>query len=244
MAAGAAAKQQRDEIPESSRKAARKLEMKKKLFVGAAVGTAGLVALTGATFAHSDNDNPGHSVKDRVAEILGIEPEELQDAFQQAREEHRDEHIAERLANAVEEGIITQEEADSIQAWLDSMPEVLEGVGGPKTLGYFVKATASDERIEAIVERLLNAEKITEEDVEHVTGWLSSAPTEALQKLAQGDDSDRPRRGFRGQFRGEGPGGRLFEGRFQLRPYVPPVDDADSGESDGSATAVSVAITA
>ena len=217
----------------------------KKILVGAAAGTAGLVALTGATFAHSDTDNPGHSVKDRVAEILGIEPEELQDAFEQAREEHRDEHIAERLANAVEEGIITQEEADSIQAWLDSMPEVLEGVGGPKTLGYFVKATASDERIEAIVERFLNADKITEDDVEPVTDWLSSAPTEAFQKLAQGDDDgDRPRRGFRGEFRGEGPGGRLFEGRFQLRPYVPPMDDADSAESDDSATAVSATLSA
>lgn len=207
----------------------------KKILVGAAAGTAGLVALTGATFAQTqgESDNPVTSVRERVAEILGIEPEELQDAFEQAREEYRDDKIAERLANAVEEGIITQEEADEVMAWLDAMPEVLEGVGGHKTLGYFVKATASDERIEAIVERLLNAEKITEDDVEPVTDWLSSAPTEALQKLAQGgDDGDRPRRGIHGRIQGEGPGGRLFEGRFQLRPYTPPADDAGAGDSD------------
>ncbi len=214
----------------------------KKILVGAAAGTAGLVALTGATFAHSGGEGPDGSVRERVAEILGIEPEELQDAVQQARQEHRDEHIAERLANAIEEGIITQEEADEIQAWFDSMPEVLEGVGGRGGVGNFVKATSSDERIAAIVERLLNAEKITEEDVEPVTDWMTSAPTEALQKLGQGgDDGDRPRRGFRGQFRGEGPNGGLFEGRFQLRPYAPPADDA--GETEDAST-VSVGVTA
>ena len=57
--------------------------MKKKILVGAAIGTAGLVALTGATFAHSEGDAPGAGVRDRVAEILNIAPAELQDAVQQ-----------------------------------------------------------------------------------------------------------------------------------------------------------------
>ncbi len=204
----------------------------KKLIVGAAVGTAGLVALTGATYAQTEGETPGSGIRDRVAEILGIAPEELQDAVQQAREEHREEKLAERLANAVEEGVITQDEADEITAWLDAMPEALEGVqayGKRGGFGNLVKAAASDERIAALVERLVEAEKITEDDVATVTEWLGDAPTEAFEKLHEhGGEGDRRGRGFRGRMFGEGPGGRLFEGRFQIRPYSPPADLDDS----------------
>ncbi len=222
--------------------------MKKKFFVGAAVGTAGLVALTGATFAHGGNGEGASDVKDRVAEILGIAPEDLQDAFEQAREEHRDEQIAERLASAVEEGVITQEEADSIIAWLDSKPEVLDGMTGRGHrggIGNFVKATADEESIAQLVDRLVEAEKIGEEDAGTVTDWLSSAPTDALQKLGEpGDDKGREnRRSFRGRMFGEGPDGRLFEGRFQIQPYSPSGDSGDTGEIE-SGTAVSVGVSA
>ncbi len=199
--------------------------MKKKILVGAAVGTAGLVALTGATFAQSEGDAPGSGVRDRVAEILGIAPEELEDAVQQAREEHREEQLAERLATAVEEGVITQEEADAISSWLDDMPEALEGVGnGKRGAGVAMGAVQSDERITALVERLVDSEKIDEEDADEVADWLSGAPAEALAKLAESKDQDRPRHrgGFHGRMFGEGPGGRLFEGRFEIRPYTPP----------------------
>jgi hypothetical protein len=219
----------------------------KKILVGAAVGTAGLLALTGATFAQTGNQAPGDGIKDRVAEILGIAPEDLQDAVQQAREEQRDEQIAERLATAVENEVITQEEADAVQAWLDSMPEALEGVGGNKGLGVLVqaaKASGSDERIAALVARMVAAEKITEEETAGVTAWLNNAPVEVLEKIGPVLNGDRRqghhhRRGFQGRMFGGGPGGRLFEGRFQIRPYTPPVD---GGEASDSVTVTSVAI--
>jgi hypothetical protein len=215
----------------------------KKILVGAAVGTAGLVALTGATFAQTEGETPAGGVRDRVAEILGIAPEELQDAVQQARGEHREEQIAERLANAVENGVITQEEADSISTWLDAKPEVLDGVGiggksGNGGLGHLIGAADSEEKIAALIDRLIEAEKITEDDAVVIKAWLADAPTEALSKLGQGEPGDRGhRRGFSGRMFGEGPGGRLFEGRFQIRPYVPPVDVE---ETEGTSTATSV----
>lgn len=218
----------------------------KKILVGAAVGTAGLVALTGATFAQSEGEGPGGGVRERVAEILGIAPEELQDAVKQARDEQRDEQIAERLASAVGNGIITKDEADDISAWLDSMPEAIDGVGGRRghgVLGHFVTATASEEQIAALIERLVASEKITEAEAVEVGDWLGSAPTDALAKLGSGDgdhgDHGRRGRGFNGRMFGEGPDGRLFEGRFQIRPYIPPVEvDETEGLNTSSPVAV------
>lgn len=223
--------------------------MKKKIFVGAAIGTAGLVALTGATFAQTEGETPGAGIRDRAAEILGIAPEELQDAVQQARSEHREDQLAERLASAVEEGVITQAEADEITSWLDAMPEALEdatGSGKRHGFGHVVGAAASEEKIAALVERLVEAEKITEAEAEVITAWFSDAPSEALSKLGEhGDRGEHGRRGrgFSGRMFGEGHGGRLFEGRFQIRPYAPPVD-LDDVEESNTATSVAVGVVA
>ncbi len=211
--------------------------MKKKIFVGAAIGTAGLVALTGATFAQTEGETPGTGVRDRVAEILGIAPEELQDAVQQARGEHRDEQLADRLASAVEEGVITQAEADEVTSWLEAMPEALDGAmgyGGRHGLGHVVRVADSDEQIAALVERLVEAEKITEADAATVTDWFGDAPTEVLSKLAENHEGGDGRRGrgFSGRMFGEGPEGRPFEGRFQIRPYAPPAGLDDLEESN------------
>lgn len=215
----------------------------KKILIGAAVGTAGLVALTGATFAQTEGETPGNGVRERVAEILGIAPDELQDAVQQARGEQRDEQLAERLAVAVEEGVISQNEADAIAGWLDSMPEALEGVAGRGGVGHFAGAAASEEQIAALVDRLVESEKITEVEAVAVSEWLADAPTESLAKLGPDRGEGHRRgghgRGFSGRMFGEGPGGRLFEGRFQIRPYVPPVD-ADETSGPGTATAIAV----
>ncbi|MDA1296975.1 MAG: hypothetical protein O3B04_03100 [Chloroflexi bacterium] len=228
----------------------------KKILIGAAVGTAGLLALTGATFAHTDGETPGSGVRDRVAEILGIAPDELQDAVRQARDEQRDEQMAERLASAVEGGVISQLEADAVTAWLDAMPEALDGVAGygrGNGVGHIAGAAASEEQIAALVDRLVEAEKITEAEGSAVTAWLGDAPSEALSKLrpdhgergergerGHGPSGDRGHgRGFSGRMFGEGPGGGLFEGRFQIRPYVPSVDADDAG---GAGTSTSAAL--
>ena len=65
----------------------------------------------------------------RVAEILGISEDELREAFEQARQEI----MAERwekafyklLDRAVEEGLITEEEAEEIKDWWEQKPDAL-----------------------------------------------------------------------------------------------------------------------
>jgi hypothetical protein len=66
----------------------------------------------------------------RVAEILGISEEELSDAFAQAKQEMMAERCEEAfyafLERTVEEGLITEEEAEEIKEWWEQKPEALD----------------------------------------------------------------------------------------------------------------------
>jgi len=77
----------------------------------------------------TDEQRPGQEIFSRAAEILNIDEETLRDAFQQATQEMMTERQQERLQNAIDNGLITEEEAAEIQAWWDSRPAALEGVG-------------------------------------------------------------------------------------------------------------------
>jgi hypothetical protein len=65
----------------------------------------------------------------KVAEILGISEEELEDAFAQAREdimaECGEEALEKFLERALAEGLITEEEAQEIREWWQQKPEAL-----------------------------------------------------------------------------------------------------------------------
>ena len=81
----------------------------------------------GVVFAQTENENdtqPKTTLLARVAEILGIEQQKLEDAFAQARSQMRDEALDSRLANLVAEGKITNEEADQYKAWLQARPDM------------------------------------------------------------------------------------------------------------------------
>ena len=62
----------------------------------------------------------------RVAEILGIPQEDLAGAFEQAQQEIREEAFFKFLDKAVEDGSLTEEEADEIKGWWRSKPEFLD----------------------------------------------------------------------------------------------------------------------
>jgi hypothetical protein len=74
----------------------------------------------------------------RVAEILGIDQQKVEDAFSQAKKEMSDEALANRLAALVEQGKLTQAQADQYKNWWESRPDVpgildgkgLKGLGG------------------------------------------------------------------------------------------------------------------
>ncbi|MFC1897718.1 hypothetical protein ACFLX8_04040 [Chloroflexota bacterium] len=63
---------------------------------------------------------------ERVAGILGIDEEDLVNAFKQAQREMCEDTFINRLNQAVEEGRITQEHADELVEWWQQRPEAIE----------------------------------------------------------------------------------------------------------------------
>ena len=66
----------------------------------------------------------------KVAQILGIDQQTLQNAFTQAQKEIQSEALSQRLANLVQQGKLTQEQADQYQQWWNSRPDVPAGLDG------------------------------------------------------------------------------------------------------------------
>jgi polyhydroxyalkanoate synthesis regulator phasin len=70
---------------------------------------------------------------------VAIDSEQLRDALDQAQDDLWDEALGNRLQNLVDEGKITQEEADQYLEWWQSRPDIevpLPGLGGPGPGGH------------------------------------------------------------------------------------------------------------
>lgn len=111
--------------------------LKKKRLVIALIAIATTVGITtGVVFAQDENEDAAQpetrheALLERVCEIyegntgVAIEPEALKDAFAEAQGEMMAEAMNNRLDKLVEEGRITQEEADQIKEWRETRPEV------------------------------------------------------------------------------------------------------------------------
>ncbi|MFA5375099.1 MAG: hypothetical protein WC455_05005 [Dehalococcoidia bacterium] len=85
--------------------------------------------ITETTTTTTDEQRPGQEIISRVAEILNIDEATVTAAFQQATQEMMTERQQERLQNAIDNGLITEEEAAEIHAWWDSRPAAMEGMG-------------------------------------------------------------------------------------------------------------------
>lgn len=101
------------------------------LCVVAIAGTLGGVALVGAADDSSTNttDTVQINLLDKVAEIYeqntgtAIDPAELEKAFIEAGSSIREERIDAILQRLVEDGRLTQEQADEWKAWWESRPD-------------------------------------------------------------------------------------------------------------------------
>ena len=86
---------------------------------------------TTAVVSTSDNETSLEDVFVRkLADKLGLDEETVATAIKEVRQEMRDDALAERLQEAVDEGTITQDEADQILAWMKSRPDALDELGG------------------------------------------------------------------------------------------------------------------
>jgi hypothetical protein len=93
----------------------------------------------GVAYAQAGNStssgNSSKTLMGRVAAILGIDQQTLESAFNQAQKEMRSEELDNRLKSLVDEGKLTQEQADQYKQWWQSRPDVPEGLDLGGTTG-------------------------------------------------------------------------------------------------------------
>ena len=109
----------------------RGLFTKRKIVLLVAVGALALGLTAGVVLAQGNGGRntmrivPSTTFSDRVAEILGLDGEVVEDAFAQAQRGQEDELYRGRLDRMVEGGRITQEEADERYSWFQSRPDTV-----------------------------------------------------------------------------------------------------------------------
>lgn len=181
---------------------------------------AGLVG--GVVLAQSADDGkvyifkePGRSdILARVAEILDVEQGQVEDAFKQATRERAEQKSADLLAKLVETGVLTQDEADANQAWLDARPEILDfpGFRGYGAWSYHGKGF---HRFGGVLEgktaewlaKLVEKGHITQEQADAYQAWLDDRPEIDFASL-KGKDRYGERGGWHHGKEGYGFGGK------------------------------------
>ena len=211
----------------------------KKLLVGLAAAVLVVLGVAGGTVLaqSADEDGEKKSFAERVASILGLDSDTVEDALNQARSEMQDERTDSRLDKAVEAEKITQEQADAYSDWLDDRPE---GVGEWLRFSYNPNAREQleakldeavdagkitqeqadahlerfdekveqmDENFKAAIDKAVEAEKMTQDEADSLTNWYDEKP-----------DGVWPGFGGRGKFGyGRGHGKFRGKGRFHGR---------------------------
>ena len=190
--------------------------MKKKIAaIAVAIGVLS-VGLIGAVILADEAKEAakGNGLIARVAEILGLEEDTVQDAFDQARGEIHDEAIEKWLAAAVEKGALTQEQADSLQEWYDDRPEDLPRL--------FRGGFRSEEKLDWAVEKGI----LTQEQADSLQEWYDDRPEDLPEGFGIGHGKKFGRKG-RGFFRGGGHH-RSYEKKDS------PAEESDSATSTSS----------
>jgi hypothetical protein len=101
----------------------------KKRIILVAVLAAVLVAGSIVGVAFAQTGTPGAAtgktaLMTRVATILGIDQQKLQDAFTQAEKEMKNEAVNKQMQDLVTSGKLTQQQADQYKQWLQSKPQL------------------------------------------------------------------------------------------------------------------------
>jgi hypothetical protein len=93
----------------------------------------------------------------RVAEILGIDQQNLENALKEAQMDLREENLDARLQELIAEGTLTQEQANEFKSWTEAKPDV--PMIPPRQL-----------------EEALEKGIITQEQIDQLKAWMESKP--------------------------------------------------------------------
>ncbi len=155
--------------------------------------------------ATADSKSGKEGIHERAAEILGVEAADLKDALSQARQEAVDAKIEELIDSAVTDGDITESEATEIRDWLDDRPELAAMNGSRGKFGLMWLHASGSEKAGAILEKLVEAGKITEEEQTAYAGWIEERPDAVDQLFPTTSEGKQGR--FKRHWRGKGKNG-------------------------------------
>lgn len=96
---------------------------KKVVIIPVLVALVVVGSIAGVALAQDDSESTGNTLLGKVAAILGIDQTTVEEAFAQAQQEMRDEALTSYLDEMVEQGKISQEEADQYKSWWDTKPD-------------------------------------------------------------------------------------------------------------------------
>ena len=101
---------------------------KKRFIIGLLVTALAVTASLGgvALAQEEEEDNQPDTLLGRVAEILEIDQQRVEDAFAQAKAEMKEDAQDRFFQKLIDEGIITEEEAVEYREWLESRPDMGE----------------------------------------------------------------------------------------------------------------------
>ncbi len=116
------------------------LKNKRFLILAIVIAVVLVATVTGVALAQAGSSGtaptPAKTFAARVAAILGIDQQKVQDAMSKARQDMADEALSNKLDALVKSGKITQQQGDQYKTWLQSRPQgVLPQAGTEGKLG-------------------------------------------------------------------------------------------------------------
>ena len=182
--------------------------MKKKFIMSLALGAIAVTIISGSALAfggRTDGESRLGNFSERVANILGLEGDDVQDAMVEARQGMHDEAFVDRIDALVETERLTTDEAQEITDWYSAKPaDISVGLTQMHKMGRGMLNIGAGDEIENKLDTLVEAERITEEEANVYLDWYEARPEALTSDLLVLD------KGF-GGFRGHG-GGRFNRG--------------------------------
>jgi hypothetical protein len=131
----------------------------KKIVLATVLVATMLISSAPAIALAQEGEAPEHqgAIMSQVAEILGIDQEELENALKQAQMELREEGLDARVQELISEGTLTQEQANEFKAWMEAKPDI--PMVPPRQL-----KEALDNGI------------ITQEQIDQLKAWMKAKP--------------------------------------------------------------------
>ena len=134
-----------------------------------------LVAIVagGVSVARADHGGGERSsaFADRIAEILGLEADEVSSAISQARSEMHVARMESKLADAVEAGAISEEESLAISGWFVGNPDALS-----KIRRHGLRPAVEAGEVETFLLGLVAEGVIDEIESGEISAWLEIRP--------------------------------------------------------------------